>query len=139
MVASATLFVYFLYFFLQYIHSYIHSRKVHSCFLIALRSVEGLPGVPSRDSNSDPAVQQADALLSETIRIRITENSTICPTPSIKKFYEVFSLFGASARTRRLPTGKCLSSPELWTLTSWPATSPLSCSLLPPMSLSGLS
>ncbi len=49
LVASATLFVYFQYFFVQYIHSYIHSPRVHSCFLIALRSVEGLPGVPSRD------------------------------------------------------------------------------------------
>jgi hypothetical protein len=43
LVAPATLFVYFLYFFLQYIHSY-----TQSCFLIALRSVKGLPGVPSR-------------------------------------------------------------------------------------------
>ncbi len=51
LVASATLFVYFLYFFLQYIRC-IHSPRVHSCFLIALRSVKGLPGVPSRDSNS---------------------------------------------------------------------------------------
>ncbi len=47
------LFLFIIYiFFLQYIHSYIHSLRVHSCFLIALRSVEGLPGVPSRDSTS---------------------------------------------------------------------------------------
>ncbi len=43
LLAPATLFVYFLYFFLQYINSY-----THSCFLIAFRSVQGLPGVPSR-------------------------------------------------------------------------------------------
>ncbi len=41
-----------IFFSVQYSHSYIHSPRVHSCFLIALRSVEGLPGVPSRDSNS---------------------------------------------------------------------------------------
>jgi hypothetical protein len=56
LAASPTLFVYFLYFFVHYIHSYIHSPRVHSCFLIALRSVEGLPGVPSRDSNSGQPV-----------------------------------------------------------------------------------
>ncbi len=39
-------------FFVQYIYSYIHSPRVQCCFLITLRSVEGLPGVPSRDSNS---------------------------------------------------------------------------------------
>ncbi len=38
--------------FIFYIFRTIHSLRVHSCFLIALRSVEGLPGVPSRDSNS---------------------------------------------------------------------------------------
>ncbi len=42
----------FLYFLVQYILSYIHLPRVHSFFLIALRSVEGLHGVPSRDSNS---------------------------------------------------------------------------------------
>jgi hypothetical protein len=48
--------------------------------------------MPSPDSNSDPAVQQADALLSEIMRIRITENSTICPTPFIKKVLRGFFL-----------------------------------------------
>jgi hypothetical protein len=38
--------------FFRTIHSFIHPPRVYSCFLIALRSVEGLPGVPSRDSNS---------------------------------------------------------------------------------------
>jgi hypothetical protein len=39
--------------FVQYIHSYIHSPRVHSCFLVALRSVEGLLGVPTGIRNSD--------------------------------------------------------------------------------------
>jgi hypothetical protein len=56
-----TLFIYFLYFFVQYIYSYIHSPRVHSCFRIALRIAE--PGF-----ELGPAVQQADALLSELRR-----------------------------------------------------------------------
>ncbi len=44
--------LYLLYIFLQYINSYIPSPRVHSCFLIALRSVENLHGLPSRDSKS---------------------------------------------------------------------------------------
>ncbi len=31
LVAAAILFIYFLNFFVQYIHSYIHSPRVHSC------------------------------------------------------------------------------------------------------------
>ncbi len=68
-MVSATLFVFFSSFFPQYIHShrhsYIHLLRVRSCFFIALRSVEGIPGVPSRDSN----IQHADALLTEICRI----------------------------------------------------------------------
>ncbi len=61
-------FVYFLFFFIQYIHSYIHSPRVHSCFLIALRSVEGLPGVPSRDSNSGLPYSRACRTLGPAVR-----------------------------------------------------------------------
>ncbi len=58
----------FLY-FVRKIHSFIHPfARVHSCFLIVLRSVEGLPGVPSQGFELRPAVQQADALLIELRR-----------------------------------------------------------------------
>jgi hypothetical protein len=36
LVASATLFVYFIDFFVQYIHSYIHSPRVHSCIFFCI-------------------------------------------------------------------------------------------------------
>jgi hypothetical protein len=40
-------------FYISFYNTFIHiSIPVHSCFLIALRSVEGFPGMQSRDSNS---------------------------------------------------------------------------------------
>ncbi len=48
-MASATLFVYFIYFFVQYIHSYIHSPRVHSCIFFCILKLK-----VTEDFGTDP-------------------------------------------------------------------------------------
>jgi len=68
-VASATLFLYFLYFFVQYIHSYIHPFAEGPLLLLHCSSLSrGPPWGTEPGFELGPAVQQADALLSELRR-----------------------------------------------------------------------
>ncbi len=83
LVASATLGLFSIFFLT--IHSFIHPfAEGPLLFLIALRSVEGLPGVPSRDLKLGPAVQQADALLSELRRTLSELRRTLLAAPHPK-------------------------------------------------------